>query len=65
MIFLASPPCNDSDWFHNDDDVRWQTSEQHILNLRASLGFPSIPKLPTRFWSLKTGRANCSAFSER
>lgn len=33
MIFLASPPCNDSDWFHNDDDVRWQTSEQHILNL--------------------------------
>ena len=21
---LANPPCNDSDWFRKDDDVRWQ-----------------------------------------
>ena len=24
---------NDSDWFHKDDDVRSQNSEQHICNL--------------------------------
>ena len=29
----ADPPFNDSDWFRNDDDVRWQKSEQHICNL--------------------------------
>ena len=30
---LANPPFNDSDWFRNDADVRWQKSEQHICNL--------------------------------